>query len=98
MEQPWNKTMETVRSSVFGSLSHYPRDGDTEEEFPAEGSAWSGGVTLTHGPLWLSNTRGLMGNTTDNQKHLAIKANNTNTYKQTWRTLLQKGKKKTFKD
>lgn len=40
-------------------------------------------VMLTHGLLWLSNTKGLMGNTKDNQKHLAIKPNNTNKYKQT---------------
>lgn len=44
-------------------------------------------VTLTHGLLWLSNTMGLMGSAMDNQKHLAIKPNNTNKYKQTRQAL-----------
>lgn len=35
-------------------------------------------VTLTNALLRFSNTIGLMGSTTDNQKHLAIKPNNTN--------------------
>lgn len=74
-------------NSMFSSLwimTEWMRTERKMERVPSrESLVLNQWVKLTHGLLWLSHTGGLMGNTTDNQKHLAIKPNNTNKYKQT---------------